>query len=142
MPELISDARDVLADGPVFEDDLVDRLVALGHDEHEVLDLLEADADEVVVWPLADGRLCDLHRLMDGVVLTHRVDPDERTAGEVELSPDLVAAHLLAPDGRHIADPTRRGDVERLIRRLEESPGPSAPGRGMSADRLRELLGL
>ena len=42
-----------------------------------------------------------------------------------------------------VEDPTRRGDVERLLRRMPpaDAGGPSF-GRGMDPDRLRELLGL
>ncbi len=62
--------------------------------------LLDEVVDEFAAFPLADGRLCDLDALLDGLTLTHLVTEEERAEGAVALVPDLAALHLLSPDGR------------------------------------------
>jgi hypothetical protein len=61
-----------------------------------------ADEEAFAAFPLADGRLCDLDDVLEGLTLTHRVDDEERATGAVTFEPDLAALHLCSPDGRTV----------------------------------------
>ncbi len=119
--QLRTDAQAILQRlGPLTAADLSRRLVEAGHpvaeDAQYVRDLLLSDAHfawdrdgqptrepgTFAAYPLTDGRLVDLDHLLDGLVVTHRIGDEERRAGEVEPEPDLMVAHILAPDGSHI----------------------------------------
>jgi hypothetical protein len=65
--------------------------------------------DPLGVFPLVDGRLCDLRTLLEGVRLTHEVTAEERRDGTVTLEPHLAPVHILSPDGRTIP---RAGDPD------------------------------
>ena len=63
--------------------------------------LLDDESDDPLgVFPLVDGRLCDLGALLEGVTLTHEVTAKERRDGTVALEPHLAPLHILSPDGR------------------------------------------
>lgn len=94
--------------GPAHVEELASRLgERLGDELDAVVQpswlhqlLLDDLEDEFAAFPLADGRLCDLGHLVDGLTLTHRLDDEEREHGVVTLDPDLSPLHLLSPDGR------------------------------------------
>lgn len=100
-------AQQALRDlGPVHVEELLERLDDdhegdLGFGPRELRGLLmEEVADGFAAFPLLDGRICDLEHLVDGLTLSHELDDDERSRGEVAVDPDLSPLHLLSPDGR------------------------------------------
>ena len=123
--------------GPVPVQELAARLADEAGDEaaidagalHELL-LEEAD-DEFAAFPLVDGRLCDLEHLLEGLTVTHELDPDERADGVAVIDPDLSVLHVLSPDGRTfpLADGTEGTYADDAAELLAGPPGwlPDAP---------------
>jgi hypothetical protein len=68
-------------------------------DERDLYEVLLDDPDGAPgVFPLLDGRLCDLPHLLDGLTLTHHLTSDEREAGAVTADPDLAPLYLAGDD--------------------------------------------
>src|SRR5690554_3068663 len=70
----------------------------LSDDELSTL-LFDDEPGEFTVFPLVDGRWCDLDHLLEGLVLTHVVRDDERAGNLLRLEPDLEALLLVEVDG-------------------------------------------
>ncbi len=79
--------------------------------DRELYELLLDDEvdDPLGVFPLVDGRLCDLVALLEGVTLTHELTAEERRERTVTLEPQLAPLHILSPDGRTLP---RAGDPD------------------------------
>ncbi len=91
------------AHGPATPDELVAHLELGTWSGRELYQLLlDDEVGEPTVFPLADGRLCHLHGLLEGVTLTHVVTADERRREEVAVDPDLGPLHILSDDGRNM----------------------------------------
>lgn len=84
-------ARELGGDAGVDERDLSHLLLDVGYDE-----------DNWAAFPLLDGRLCDLDTVLDGITLTHVLQPHERTSGTVAVEPDLTLLELLFGEHRTV----------------------------------------
>jgi len=119
---------EVLAEGPLPLDVLVERLDRAGclnvlrADGVDEEDLAEAVAQELLytdaVWSSPTDVLALSSHLTEGLVLTHRLSPDEISRGQVALTPDLV---VLDWGG---GDPLELGDGIPLV----HEPGAHIPG--------------
>jgi hypothetical protein len=121
-------AMEVLAEGPLPLGELVERLDGGGHldglraDGVDEEDLAEALDEELLytdaVWFSPTDVLALSSHLTDGLVLTHRLSPDEISRDQVALTPDLVV--LDWDDGDHL----ELGDGTPLVHEL----GAHIPG--------------
>lgn len=68
-----------------------------------------AEEGEFLAFPLADGRLCDLDHLLEGLTLTHLLTEDERRTQTLMFEDDLLPLLALSPDGRSY--PLATGEV-------------------------------
>lgn len=98
-------------------------------DHAELRHLLLTEPEEgFAAFPLADGRLCDLDRVLEGLTLTRQLAVSERGANELVMGDDLAALYLGvdAAPGLVLAD----GSVLALERRSLVGPAgwvPDAP---------------
>lgn len=95
MDPVVAACRDILrTEGPMALTDLAGRVAADGHVVGEDPDALD---DLLFPWTepewspteLADGRLADPEELLEGLVLTTRLDDEHVRAGQPTFSPDL-----------------------------------------------------
>jgi hypothetical protein len=100
LPPEVADAvvRVLAGDGPLPEEDLLDRLVREG-----VVDDDDRDAVAAVLWelprvmPVRDGRLVHLPALAEGRTFTHRVTGPELEDGRLTSGPDLSLYETFLP---------------------------------------------
>jgi hypothetical protein len=59
----------------------------------------EVEGEEFSAYPLADGRLCDLDDLLEGLTLTHELSERERREQTLATDLDLAPLSLLSADG-------------------------------------------
>jgi hypothetical protein len=76
-------------------------------DAAEPTDPERGDADAVagkgegfLAFPLADGRLCDLEDLLEGLTLTHELTDDERQTQRLSIDLDLAPLTMMSDDGQ------------------------------------------
>lgn len=122
-------ARDVVVGaGGVCRRSLVDDQVweqlgggALEPDDIEALLDEALDADPGALASFADGRVVDVARVAEGVVLTHRLGEAEVATATLDLSPDLAVLALVAKadGGLHAGD----GSALRLRERRRRGQG-------------------
>lgn len=99
---VLETAADVLAtDGPMPADELVERLGEEGHA------MEQGRLKKLLVRPggphrLADGRLCNVPAILDGIVLCHHLTAEEAERGQVGAEPDLLGLILVADLGMGI----------------------------------------
>lgn len=60
--------------------------------------VLDEPEEGFLAFPLADGRLCDLEQVMDGLTLVRVLHDDERGGDRIEVGIDLAPLHLLVDD--------------------------------------------
>ena len=122
--------------GPVHAEELAGRLAEWLGPEPEVTRptlhrLLLQDGQGFAAYPLADGRLCDLDHLLDGLTLTHVLDEQERSQGMLRLTTDLATLYMLTDDGETfpLADGRCATYADEDVDRLAGPPGwlPDAP---------------
>ncbi|MFU8839434.1 MAG: SEC-C metal-binding domain-containing protein [Nitriliruptoraceae bacterium] len=87
-----------LADALIARDDLEAAVVPEPRELWSLLLDLPEEGEGFIAFPLADGRLCDLEQVFDGLTLTRAVDDHERGADRLELGTDLAPLLLLFDD--------------------------------------------
>ena len=112
--DLLAQAMEVLHEGRMHLDALVERLDRAGHldglraDGVDEEDLAEAVEEELLctdaVWSSAADVLALSSHLTEGLVLTHRLTNEEIARGEVVIIPDLVVLDWDELDGLELAD--------------------------------------
>ncbi len=142
--DMLTHAIEVLSEGPLHLDALVERLDQAGlldglrADGVDEEDLAEAVDEELLytdaVWSSPTDVLALSSHLTEGLVLTHRLTADEISGGHVVLTPDLVALDWDEPDGLEL------GGGNRLVHQL----GARIPGEDNATlagpDRLAQWL--
>jgi hypothetical protein len=98
-PEVRDTAVRVLsADGPMAEEDLLDRLVADGTIGADDRDAVAASLWELPrLMPVRDGRLVHLPSLAEGRTFTHRMTGPELADGRIASAPDLSLYEAFLP---------------------------------------------
>lgn len=125
----IEDVLAALADGPVDERELADRLDVDTADTAGVA-ALERLLDDPRIVPLADDRVAHGRRLVEGLVAWHRITEDEARTRTIELDHDAL---LLAGT---LADPLTAtvGDEVVELRMPTDPSGALDPERGPLLD--------
>jgi hypothetical protein len=72
-------------------------------------DAVAGKAEGFLAFPLADGRLCDLEDLLEGLTLTHELTDDERQTQTLAIGLDLGPLTMMSDDGR--THPLTDGEV-------------------------------
>jgi len=90
--------RHLLADRPPDRDDEDPGDEALGDPGWLLSVLLDDEVEEFSAYPLADGRLCDLDDLLEGLTLTHELSERERRDQRLATDLDLAPLSLLSAD--------------------------------------------
>jgi hypothetical protein len=94
--------RRLAAEGPLAEEDLLERLVSDGVIEREQQDLVAALTWELPrVLPIRDGRLVHAPSLAEGRTLTHRVTGPELADERLAVTPDLSLYETFLPPLTH-----------------------------------------